>query len=138
MTNAQKWVALFLVLFIILFALEKATKKEEDLSGMMEMSQNMGNTSSQELSPKDLIIKNGCLKCHGGSLEGTAMAPGLKNLSQYWSREKLISYLRNPKSYSGDERFKEYTKKYPQFMPSFGNLDVKDLGKMADYLLELK
>jgi hypothetical protein len=35
-----------------------------------------------------------------------------------------------------DDRFKEYRNKYPgQIMPSYGNKDIKDLGKIVDYLL---
>jgi hypothetical protein len=33
-------------------------------------------------------------------------------------------------------RFKEYREKYPsQLMPSYGNKDIKDLGKIVDFLL---
>jgi len=35
-----------------------------------------------------------------------------------------------------EERFKEYQLKYPkQIMPDFGNKNIKDLGKLAGFLL---
>jgi hypothetical protein len=35
-----------------------------------------------------------------------------------------------------EERFKEYRQLFPnQIMPGFGNKNIKDLGKLADYLL---
>ncbi len=37
------------------------------------------------------------------------------------------------------ERFKNYQAKYPErMMPSFSNIDVKQLGEVADYLLKMK
>jgi hypothetical protein len=36
------------------------------------------------------------------------------------------------------DRFKDYKAKYPNvIMPSYNNVDVKDLGKIAEYLLQL-
>jgi hypothetical protein len=53
-----------------------------------------------------------------------------------WTRQELINYLRNPQSYMSSNRFKEFKKKYPNvMMPAFNNIDIKDLGKIADYLL---
>jgi hypothetical protein len=35
------------------------------------------------------------------------------------------------------DRFKEYEKKYPNMvMPSFNNINVQELGKIAEYLLK--
>jgi len=66
------------------------------------------------------------------------MAPSLKGLKEYWSsRDDLINYLRNPNSFMDSDRFKAYEAKYPNgIMPSYDNKDVKDLGKIADYLLK--
>jgi len=138
MTNAQKWMSAFLVLFLVLFILGRVTKKEEIVNH--PVTENYQNQSSQQtesdLDGFTLIKQNGCITCHGQNLEGTNMAPALANLNQFWSRDKLINYLRNPSSYSNDKRFKEYKLKYKNIvMPSYGNLDVKDLGKMVDYLL---
>lgn len=134
MTNAQKWVSAFLVLFLLLFILGRVTKKEE----VMPVMKNNENYTPQagEKDGLTLIQQNGCITCHGGDLNGTQMAPALVNIKQHWTRDGLINYLRNPSSYSGDARFDEYRAKYKNIMmPSYGNLDVKDLGKISEYLL---
>ena len=39
-------------------------------------------------------------------------------------------------TYMNEERFKAYKEKYPsQIMPPYGNKNIKDLGKIVDYLL---
>jgi len=138
MTKPQIWVAAFLVVFILLFILQKATKKEEapsrDFSSQMNNQMTEENTT--ELSGQQLISDFGCTNCHGSELAGTPMAPALKNLSQHWGKESLITYLRNPMSFMDQDRFKEYKKKYPnQIMPGYGEKNIKDLGKIVDYLL---
>lgn len=138
MTKPQIWVAAFLFLFIVLFLLGRMTKKEEpmkDFSGMNGTT--MGEQTTSELTGDKLIQNFGCTNCHGTDLAGTNMAPSLKGLKQFWSsRDNLINYLRNPNSFMDKDRFKEYKNKYPNgIMPSYGNKDVKDLGKIADYLL---
>lgn len=138
MTKPQIWVAAFLLLFIVLFLLGRITQKEEpmkDFSGMN--NQSMGEQNTTELTGDKLVLSFGCTNCHGSDLAGTNMGPSLKNLKQYWSdRDNLINYLRNPNSFMDKERFKEYKQKYPNgIMPSYGNKDVKDLGKIADFLL---
>lgn len=137
MTNAQKWIAAFLGLFLILFILNRITQKSEETSPIMNLNssnQNAGQTG--DVDGLTLIRQNGCTTCHGQDLNGTQMAPALVNIKEHWTRDALINYLRNPSSYSGDKRFNDYRAKYKNIMmPSFGNLDVKDLGKMAEYLL---
>lgn len=139
MTKPQIWVAAFLAAFILLFMLQRATKKEEaptrDLSSQMNNPMTEENTT--ELTAAQLISNFGCTNCHGGELQGTQMAPALTNLSQYWGKERLLNYLRNPNDFMNDPRFKEYKEKYPnQIMPPYGNKNIKDLGKIVDYLLE--
>ena len=136
MTNAQKWVAAFLALFLILFILNRITQKEE-IKPTINFNKNSQNTEQTgDVDGLTLIRQNGCTTCHGQNLEGTQMAPALVNINEHWSRDALINYLRNPSAYSGSKRFDEYRAKYKNIMmPSFGNLDVKDLGKIAEYLL---
>ncbi|MBK9097223.1 MAG: cytochrome c [bacterium] len=139
MTKPQIWVAAFLAAFILLFILQKATKKEEaptrDLSS--QMNNQMSEENTTELTGEQLISNFGCTNCHGGELQGTPMAPALTNLSQYWGKERLLAYLRNPNDFMNDPRFKEYREKYPnQIMPPYGTKNIKDLGKIVDYLLE--
>ena len=137
MTNAQKWVAAFLVLFIVLFALGKLTQKDDIVIEDDNYYSDSGeNTQTGELSGLDLMKRSGCVSCHGSELQGTQVGPALVSLKEYWSRDNLINYLRNPSSYSGDERFDRYRSTYKNvIMPSYSNIDVKDLGKIADYLL---
>ena len=138
MTKPQIWVAAFLAAFILLFMLQRATKKEEapsrDLSSQMNNQMTEENTT--ELTATQLISNFGCTNCHGGELQGTPMAPALINLSQHWGKESLLNYLRNPNDFMDEARFIEYREKYPsQIMPSYGNKNIKDLGKIVDYLL---
>lgn len=137
MTKPQIWVAAFLFLFIALFILQKATKKTDAPPIVINESPMMNQEVTAELSGYDLMNKHGCLNCHGASLQGTPMGPALENLKNYWKdRDMLISYLRNPNSFMEQSRFKEYREKYPKMiMPSYNNLDIKELGRMADYLL---
>jgi len=63
----------------------------------------------------------------------------LNDVKKYWSRDQLINYICNPNSFMSSERFQYYKGKYPNvIMPSYTNSDVKNLGKIAEYLLELK
>lgn len=136
MTNAQKWIAAVLGLFLILLVLGRLTQEKSDNQQMSQMMMNQVEQSSQELDGLSLIKQVGCLNCHGAQLEGTKMAPALQNLNEFWTRDNLINYLRNPSSYSSDKRFNDYKEKYRNIvMPSYNNIDVKNLGKIADYLL---
>jgi len=138
MTKPQIWVAAFLLLFIVLFMIGRLTKEEETMKDFSRMNNSpMGQQSNEELSGEKLVMSFGCVNCHGGNLAGSNMAPSLKGLKQFWSsRDDLINYLRNPNSFMDSDRFKGYRAKYPNgIMPSYGNKDIKDLGKIADYLL---
>ena len=137
MTKPQIWVAAFLVIFLLLFILQRITRKEENPQNLSNQMNNLMNEESNtELTAEQLISNFGCTNCHGSDLDGTQMAPALKNLSQYWGKETLLNYLRNPNDFMNDPRFKEYKQKYPnQIMPPYGNKNIKDLGKIVDYLL---
>jgi mono/diheme cytochrome c family protein len=133
MTKPQIWVAAFLALFVILFIIGKITQKEKPVN--QPSNEPMGPVS-QDLSGEELINNFGCINCHGPELKGTQLAPALANLKEFWSRDNLINYLRNPSSFMDNDRFKEYRQKYPgTIMPPYNNKDVKQLGKIADYLL---
>lgn len=139
MTKPQIWVTIILFLFIGLFMLGRLTKQDEVHKDFSDMG-NMPVTEEPlgELSGAQLMNNFGCLNCHGSDLQGSSMGPELKGLTEFWNRDRLINYLRNPNSYIDSDRLKEYKKKYPNMiMPSYGNKDIKDLGKIADYLLEL-
>ncbi len=140
MTKSQIWVSAFLVLFLALFLLSRLTKEEEVKENTLPVNpMPQTNISSENISVPDMIGRLGCKGCHGAELEGTRMGPQLTGLQQYWSRDELINYLRNPNSYMDKERFAKFKEQFPGvMMPSFNNVDVKDLGKIADYLLSLK
>ena len=138
MTKPQIWVAVFLFLFIILFLLGRITSKEESSKNFSSMNnQNLNEQDSAELTGEKLFQSFGCITCHGNELAGTKSGPPLIAIKQNWSsRDNLINYLRNPNSYMDSDRFKDYKEKYPgTIMPPYNNKDVKDLGKIADYLL---
>ncbi|MCK9279989.1 MAG: cytochrome c [Melioribacteraceae bacterium] len=137
MTNAQKWVAAFLGLFLIIFLIGRFTQKDE-MSMIPEDNAYMGEENKEQSNkPAGLVLieQNGCQSCHGEDFNGTTLAPALASLKDHWDRDGLINYLRNPSSYSGDKRFEAYKAQYRSIMPSYGNVDVKDLGKIADFLL---
>lgn len=137
MTKPQVWVAAVLVLFFLLFFLEKNTQRSDVQQKTMPNLTTGTEQSSKTKTPDQLVASLGCTGCHGGDLAGTKMAPDLHNVKQNWSRDKLINYLRNPSSYMDSDRFKNFKAKYPGIiMPSFSNIDIKDLGKIADYLLQ--
>jgi cytochrome c553 len=139
MTKPQIWVAAFLVLFILLFLLQRATNEPErgSTGPMNNPASQQDMASNQDMTPADLITKLGCRNCHGQDLQGTRMAPSLAGLKQYWSKDQLTNYLRNPSSYRDSERFKEYEQQYPNMvMPSFNNINVQELGKISEYLLQ--
>ncbi len=138
MTKPQIWIAFFLALFIILFALEKLLNSNEtNISGQKTSPMSQSQISSKEVSVEELMGNLGCLNCHGADLTGTERAPSLLRVKQYWSsREELINYFRNPSSYMDNDRFLEYLKKYPkEMMPPFNKISVQELGRIADYLL---
>ena len=139
MTKPQIWVAAFLALFILLFLLQRATKQEETKNPNLSTNTvPQSNISSENISGKDLIGRIGCYNCHGNDLAGTSQGPSLIDIKKYWSRDQLINYLRNPNSFMSGDRFQDYKAKYPNvIMPSYTNIDVKDLGKIAEYLLQL-
>ena len=135
MTNAQKWIAVFLGLFLILFLLERITKEEEPVThlAMEQMSQQSGTDGLV------LIKQSNCFSCHGSDLNGTSLGPALANIKQFWTRDALINYLHNPLSYKGDARFNNYRAKYKNsVMPSYEKINVEGLGKIADYLLSIE
>ncbi len=140
MTKPQIWVASVLVLFLALYVLEISTKRTDEqvkpnpTTAVQQSSQQV----SADQPPEKLVASLGCTGCHGGDLTGTGMAPSLHGIQSNWSRDRLINFLRNPQSYMSSKRFEELRAQYPNaMMPSFSNIDVKVLGKIADYLLSL-
>lgn len=138
MTNAQKWMAAFLVMFLLLFFVYQLTEngnnsnKDENFYNINKFEQTSENENSAVL-----VKKFGCINCHGNNLRGTQKGPDLIIAKKYWTKNDLINYLRNPASYGKGERFVEYLKKYKVNMRSYNNVDVKTLGKIAAYIINL-
>jgi len=142
MTNAQKWVTAVLVLFIGLFLLSKLFQSDDTVvpEDVDKYVQQDTEETTAEVTGLTLIQQNGCTSCHGDNLKGIAkLGPDLYNAKKHWNRDGLINYLRNPADYRNDKRFDEYKDEFSNIMmPSFENLSVQDLGKIADYVLNLK
>jgi len=140
MTNAQKWVAAFLVLFIILLAISKLTKKEDDTVDDVEYyGDSEQPTQAEEIKDAlSLIDENGCIDCHGDNLDGTDSAPSLYKLSEYWTTDELVKYINKPFDYLSIERIQNYKNKFGSVMPSFDELSEKERKIIAEYLIELK
>ena len=136
MTKPQIWVSAFLFLFILLFILGKVTKEDEPEHNFPVNNSPGVEETNNEITGAQLFVSFGCIKCHGENLAGTSNGPQLANITEHWNRQSLIAYLRNPNSFMEEERFKEYRQLYPkQIMPGFGNKNIKDLGKLAGFLL---
>ena len=138
MSKSQIWIASFLGLFLILFLFSRIFKDDASDAELKNEAYTSEESAPVE-DPAEALRRNGCMGCHGPALEGTNLAPALTGIKTYWgSREELISYLRNPNSFMDKERFQNYKSKYNSIMPGYGNLDIKELGKITDYLLSLQ
>ncbi len=137
MTKTLVWILVFLGAFAALFFLQHLTKDYGTSSTEPGYTEASGDTTNVAgVGGSELVSQFGCLNCHGNDLAGTPAAPPLTGLSKYYDREGLISYLRNPDKNKTGARFDEYKTKYASgIMPAYGNKDLKDLGKIADYLL---
>lgn len=138
MTKTQIWTSAFLTIFILLFVLQRVTKTENDIHN--DVASNYVTTVDDKKPDAAILMKNfGCVTCHGQNFQGSKVGPTLYNLEEIYTRDELINYLRNPSSYMEKDRFKAYKEKYKNIiMPPFNNKDVKDLGKIVDYILTLK
>jgi mono/diheme cytochrome c family protein len=94
-------------------------------------------TGNKSPNPEDIYASRGCPTCHGANLEGTKMGPELTGLSKYWSKEELVTYMRNTAAFIDNERMVKYQDQYRRYiMPSYDTLNVKEVRLLADYLLK--
>ncbi len=142
MTNAQKWVSAFLVLFILLLVLSKMTDRQESESNIVEtVTQENIETPADESSKiyvGDLLANNRCFTCHGKDLNGTGMGPSLANVSDNWKKMSLVSYFQNPKAFLSNPRMSVLKEKYNREMPAQERMSQEELEALADYLLTRK
>ena len=138
MTNAQKWVTVFLVLFVLLLALSRLTNKEKSSSGSNFTEESVNFNEQQIISPEKIISENRCLTCHGRDLGGSAMGPAIINLSDNWDKATLINYLQGPSSFLNIARMAILRERYGRDMPAVKNLSAQELDTLAEFLLKLK
>lgn len=140
MTNAQKWVSVFLFLFVILLVLAKLTRKEDDTySDIDESTYQESENSSEPLSPIEAIIRNNdCKMCHGSDLAGSGSGPSLIKLSVKWSKEDLKAFMKDPSSFKDDPKMAASKGKYRMSMPPADKLTEEELDILVDHLLSLK
>jgi mono/diheme cytochrome c family protein len=134
MTNAQKWVAVFLILFVLLLVLSKITSNKSK-ENLYETPQNEYSSDSSRLNAEDILSSNRCLTCHGKDLNGSGRAPSLLNVAENWKKDNLISYLQNPQAFLNNERMLVLKEKYNTQMPAQDNLSTEELNIVAEYLI---
>ncbi len=137
MTNAQKWVSIFLVLFILLLVLSKITDREESEATISENIESV-ETKSVKIDVEYLLGSNRCFTCHGKDLNGTGMAPSLANVSENWKKNSLVSYFQNPKAFLSNPRMAVLAEKYNRDMPAQERMTMEELEAVAKYLLNRK
>ncbi len=142
MTNAQKWVTAFLVLFILLLVLSKMTDRQasetETAESVTPEYVESGANESSEIYVGDLLANNRCFTCHGNDLNGTGMGPSLANVSDNWKKVSLISYFQNPKAFLSNPRMAALSEKYNRDMPAQERMTIEELNALAEYLLTRK
>jgi mono/diheme cytochrome c family protein len=85
-----------------------------------------------------LFASQGCTLCHGADGAGTVFGPTLQGKRQYWTREKLMEYLKNPVAYAEkDKRLSEQARRFTLPMQRFDKLKPEELGALADYVLTI-
>lgn len=135
MTNAQKWVSVFLVLFVLLLVLSRLTKKEDQESDSYYGEESVSTSESQEINAENLLANNRCYVCHGNDLNGSGMGPSLANVNANWKATNLVSYLENPKAFLSNPRMAALKDKYNREMPAVDHLTQEELNAIAEYLL---
>lgn len=135
MTNAQKWVSVFLVLFVLLLMLSRLTKREDDESDSYYGEETVSMNESQEINVQSLLANNRCLVCHGRDLSGSGMGPSLANVNANWNATNLASYLENPKAFLDSPRMAVLEDKYSSVMPAVKNLTQEEINAIVEYLL---
>jgi ubiquinol-cytochrome c reductase cytochrome b subunit len=68
----------------------------EPTGGMVAVGMPSGPVNPLVAQGKGIFIEHGCVGCHGATGIGTAAAPSLVGVTQKFSKEQLVSLLRNP------------------------------------------
>lgn len=87
---------------------------------------------------KRVYDAQGCALCHAGDATGTSLGPTLHGKASFWTREKLVEYLKAPVAYAEqDPRLREQKKKYSLPMRAFDKVPEAELGAVANFVLGL-
>jgi mono/diheme cytochrome c family protein len=85
-----------------------------------------------------LYASKGCTLCHAEDGAGTTFGPSLQGKKQFWTREKLVEYLKNPLAYGEkDKRLSEQARKFTLPMARFDMLTPEELSALADHVLSM-
>lgn len=97
---------------------------------------NTNTIDSKKETSEQLYSSLGCASCHGTDMAGTEQGPELKNLDEYWTRDKLVMYLNKTTSFIDSARMVKYQNKYKGFiMHSYDTVNVDQLQMLAEYLV---
>jgi len=89
-------------------------------------------------SGERVYAAQGCALCHGSDGAGSSFGPTLHGKARYWTREKLVAYLKAPVAYAeADPRLAEQKKRYSLPMRQFDKVPESELAAVADYVLHL-
>ena len=84
------------------------------------------------------LFQANCAQCHAADGTGSNLAPPLHGKKGNWSRDTLVSYLKDPVGYAArDPRLKAQGGKYSLPMPSYKMLSPSDLETLADHVLAM-
>lgn len=128
-----KWIALFILFFALLLAINFYIGYNNQ-----SISANNKIEKSKYSETKQLMIKNGCLQCHGNNFEGTVMAPGFVETKYFWNCSELIKYLKNTSDFEKDKRVGNFKEMYRSLMPSYAELSSSEINDIAELILSIK
>lgn len=77
-----------------------------------------------------ITFKSQCMRCHSINLQGGEVGPELnipKNVTEYWEKNHLPAFIRNPSSYRAKSR-----------MPAFGEFSDAEIADVIKYLEWMK
>ena len=87
---------------------------------------------------EQVYAAQGCALCHGADGGGSSFGPTLHGKAPFWTREKLVQYLKAPVAYAeADPRLAEQKKRYSLPMRQFDKVPEDELAAVADYVLGL-
>ncbi|HKC25599.1 MAG TPA: cytochrome c [Thermoanaerobaculia bacterium] len=85
-----------------------------------------------------LYASQGCTLCHGSDGAGTVFGPTLLGKKGFWTREKLVEYLKNPVAYGEkDKRLSDQARRFTLPMQRFDKLKPEELTALADHILSM-